>query len=124
MSGGDRGALTQKIYFVVLTFGISSALVFSMALSAGETPESQPHKETAPQAAAAPDHVVPAQRSERDLSIPPAPRATPDPALYLPNIADIAEKANGAVVNIRATEIIRSSNKARASAAHTTRSSS
>ncbi|MGH9866697.1 MAG: Do family serine endopeptidase [Candidatus Polarisedimenticolia bacterium] len=81
-----------------------------MALSAGEAPDSQPPKETGSKAVAT-DQVVPAQRSERDLSIPPAPRGTPDPALFLPNIADIAEKANAAVVNIRATEIIRSSNK-------------
>lgn len=109
MSGGDRGAVTRKIHFVLLTFGVSSALVFGMALSAGETPE-KPRKEAAPQTDSS-GQVVPAQRAERDLSIPPAPRGTPDPALFLPNIADIAEKANAAVVNIRATEIIRSNNR-------------
>src|SRR5688572_19405190 len=112
MSRGESGTVTRKVQFLVLTFGISSALVFGLALSASVPA----HQEAvaAPERAASVSedaHVVPAQRSERDLSIPPAPKASPDPALFLPNIADIAERANGAVVNIRATEIIRSNVK-------------
>jgi serine protease Do len=90
-----------------LTFGISSALVFGMALSAGVPTTQDAVAAPASAARAGEDSVVPAQRSERDLTIPPAPKAAPDPALFLPNIADIAERANAAVVNIRATEIIR-----------------
>ncbi len=117
MSRGEQGSLTRKVHFLLMTFGVSSALVFSLALSAGQDEADRNHP-AASRAAARDSHdtatgdttaVVPAQRSERDLTIPPAPR-TADPALFLPNIADIAEKANAAVVNIRATEIISSSN--------------
>ena len=119
MFRGEQGSLTRKVHFLLMTFGVSSALVFSLALSAGQH-EADRSAPSAPRAAAVDTDthdtatgdstaVVPAQRSERDLTIPPAPR-TADPALFLPNIADIAEKANAAVVNIRATEIIRSTN--------------
>jgi serine protease Do len=113
MSRGESGTVTRKVQFLVLTFGISSALVFGMALSAS-VPSHQgavAAAETRATGVSEDAHVVPAQRSERDLSIPPAPKASPDPALFLPNIADIAERANAAVVNIRATEIIRSNVK-------------
>jgi serine protease Do len=108
MSRGESGTVTRKIQFLFMTFGISSALVLGMALSAGGSTQGPVAPASASEGEAS--QVVPAQRSERDLNIPPAPKASPDPALFLPNIADIAERANAAVVNIRATEIIRSSN--------------
>ena len=100
---------------------MAAVAVFGMALAAGVAPgrsgEDSVLAETRPQAELGPgepssgdpqagDRVVTAQRGEqRDMKLQPVPQK--DSTLYLPNIADIAERANEAVVNIRAIEIIR-----------------
>jgi len=124
----DNGS--GKLRFLLVTFVVTAAVVFGMVaadsfvagggdhattLLPAETAPRQPE----PAAEGQPEgKVVTAQRvPERDLQVPPAQKG-PDPALYLPNIADIAERANGAVVNIRATEIIRAGTRERRANPH------
>ncbi|HKY31166.1 MAG TPA: Do family serine endopeptidase [Candidatus Polarisedimenticolia bacterium] len=123
MSSGRTAILSRKVNFLLLTFGVSTALVFGMALSSREASDRGGTFERAAALQEAPppvqeDRVVTAQR-ERDLAVPPAPKGA-DPALFLPNIADIAERANASVVNIRATEIIRTSARDRRRSPHGT----
>ncbi len=114
-----------KLRFLLVTFAVTAAVVFGLVVAdsfnagpADRTAEARSAATTPqqPQASGgdeAEGKVVTAQRGgDRELNIPPAPKG-PDPSLYLPNIADIAERANGAVVNIRATEIIRAGAKGR-----------
>ncbi len=56
------------------------------------------------------DRVMTAERSQ-DRDLPLAEKEDRQPSVALPNIADIAARANHAVVNIRATEILRSSSR-------------
>lgn len=115
--------LARKTKFLFVTFFISAAMVLGM-IAVGGMADGQERHDNASAArvsALAPEgsgdsgsQVVPAQRSnDRELAVPPAPKKSPDSSLYLPNIADIVERANGAVVNIRATEIIRPGSKKR-----------
>ncbi len=105
----------RKLEFLVLTFALSTAVVLAM-LGVGVVAEDQPgpvatRSEPASDRAGSVgpekdgDGVIDAAQ-KRDLPLekkdPPQPQQ-----LGLPNIADIAAKANPAVVNIQATEIIR-----------------
>ena len=86
-------------------FSLSAIAVLAMVVALPGSP--------APAAAALSpaQDVVPAQRTEkRDLELP---RSKTETGLYLPNIADIVEQSNSAVVNVRATEIIRRGSRRR-----------
>ena len=105
-----RSSFTSKIKFLVLTFSVFAVSVFLMTLAGSGTSSVSAKDAFAPPPKH--DRVVPAERTaEKDLELPEDkdPRTT----LYLPNIADIAEHANRAVVNIRATEIIRADSRRR-----------
>src|SRR6185436_8336465 len=115
--------LARKLNFLFVTFFISAAVVLGMVAVGGMADGQERHDSISPSRAAAltPENsgdnssqVVTAQRSnDRELAVPPAPKKGADASLYLPNIADIVERANAAVVNIRATEIIRPGSKKR-----------
>ncbi|HEY3174543.1 MAG TPA: Do family serine endopeptidase [Candidatus Polarisedimenticolia bacterium] len=105
-SGGP--GLARKLNFLLLTFVISAVVVFAMVAAGGRADGVSAVAAAGAEPQGGEAKVVPAQRSDdRELVIPPAQRKGPDPSLYLPNIADIVDRANPAVVNIRATEIIR-----------------
>ncbi|MFQ5701838.1 MAG: Do family serine endopeptidase [Acidobacteriota bacterium] len=110
-------ALGRKVQFLLLTFTVSSVAVLAMAIAGGGSPPGVSDHEARKPVVSHPSEqrqVVPAERKEkRDLNLP-RPSESPQTSLYLPNIADIAERANGAVVNIRATEIIHGRRQRRA----------
>ncbi|MBI3450842.1 MAG: Do family serine endopeptidase [Acidobacteria bacterium] len=97
----------RKLQFVTLTFALTFVVVTLMVAATGAGSASRP--ETRIPVAAAPDTgtVTPAQRG----GSPEIPQARPDAVVVVPSFADIAEKANPAVVNITATEIVRSGDK-------------
>jgi len=129
----DTPAVTKKISFLILTFAISSAVIFGVVVIGGggsggrqraliaDQPVSGPQQQgeeprrSGPRPLESPwltppdrPGVMTAQLAqERELELPPSAKPGPRASLYLPDIADIAEKANAAVVNIKATEIIR-----------------
>jgi len=120
----DSSTLSRKINFLLLTFVISAAVIFGMVAAGARNDAQSPLAATFSAGTASGEQdrqpgdskssqVVTAQRSdERELALPPSKKG-PDPSLYLPNIADISDRANPAVVNIRATEIIRPGAKKR-----------
>lgn len=132
MAHVDDGILASKLKFLLLTFAVASFVIIGMmavgsAASSADAPNAprgvvergsgagvSPDDPFAPPSDEQ-DRVVTAQRAEeRELPVPPA-RKGADSSLYLPNIADIVERANPAVVNIRATEIIRAGSRRRRS---------
>jgi len=117
----DSSTFSRKINFLLLTFVISAAVIFGMVAAGARTEGQGAQAATTSPSSAAPDAgsaVVTAQRTEdRELALPPSKKG-PDASLYLPNIADISERANPAVVNIRATEIIRPGKKRRGAGPH------
>ena len=133
MSQTDASTLSKKIKFLLLTFVVSGAVIFGMVAVGGradgqdsrtlQATTSPSPADASPDRTGTPsgqkdDRVVNAQRTdERELALPPGKKG-PDASLYLPNIADIAERANPAVVNIRATEIIRPGSKKRRASPH------
>jgi len=112
---------SRKINFLLLTFVISAAVIFGMVAAGAKAEGQGAQAATTSPSSAAPDAgsaVVTAQRTDdRELALPPSKKG-PDASLYLPNIADISERANPAVVNIRATEIIRPGKKRRGAGPH------
>jgi serine protease Do len=100
---------SRKAQFVLLTLAVSFAVVTLMVAASGGTRE----KAVAPAA-----EITAPLWTEREPS-PPAARggrsgaADPD-EVVIPSFADIAERANAAVVNITATEIIRGGSRRRA----------
>src|SRR5262245_29778826 len=108
MSHASQPVLSSKFRFLALTFAVSSVAVLTMALigegttavSTARPPAATEAPPPGPDAAVVPAETQRAE-SQRDL------KADDRTSLYLPNIADIVDKVNGAVVNIRATEIIR-----------------
>jgi len=105
---------SSKFRFLALTFAVSAVAVLSMAMIGEGTNavSSARVADAATTAPAQPDSVVPAeaQRADTQRALKPD---DPRTSLYLPNIADIVDKVNGAVVNIRATEIIRGNSRKR-----------
>src|SRR5262245_5537543 len=109
---------SRKLHFLLLTFLVSTVAILGMAAANGKVLSSaEPARavsQAAPSAAepqaAAPSEqdkpkVAPAQRTDsRELALPPRRDIT---APGLMSIPDIVERCNDAVVNIRATEIIR-----------------
>jgi len=93
--------VSRKLQFVSLTLALSFAVVTVMVAASGSGSATRDTK-SQPAAAAA------SQRGAPEL-----PQARPDAIVVVPSFADIAEKANPAVVNITATEIVRSSDKRR-----------
>ena len=117
----DSSTFSRKINFLLLTFVISAAVIFGMVAAGAKAEGQGAQAATTSPSSAAPDAgsaVVTAQRTDdRELALPPSKKG-PDASLYLPNIADISERANPAVVNIRATEIIRPGKKRRGAGPH------
>jgi serine protease Do len=110
---------SSKLHFLLLTFLVSTVAILGMAAASGKVLSSaepaRPASQAAPSIAAAPQaatpseqdkpKVAPAQRTDsRELPLPPRRDIT---APGLMSIPDIVERCNDAVVNIRATEIIR-----------------
>ncbi|HET6372160.1 MAG TPA: Do family serine endopeptidase [Candidatus Polarisedimenticolia bacterium] len=138
MSHSDAASPASKIRFLLLTLGLSSGLILTMlafrggpasTLAGGEPAamarQSRPAAsgeldggQTSPDSGqSARPQVVTAQRGD-SRELPLTQKKGGDAALGLPNIADIAETANPAVVNIRAVEIIRPGSQKRRSNPH------
>ncbi len=119
MDRDQAPAPAGKLTFLVLTFALSSAVIFGLAAASGRPAAGvttagmagaamgQPHP-ASPSRTDDSGRVMNAQRGDdRDIALPPGQKKGAESSLIFPNIADIAESANAAVVNIRATEIIR-----------------
>ena len=119
MDRDQAPAPAGKLTFLVLTFALSSVVIFGLAAASGRTAsglasagvtaiatdQSQPASPHRPEESG---RVMNAQRGDdRDVAFPPSQKKGAETPFGFPNIADIAEAANAAVVNIRATEIIR-----------------
>ena len=112
---------SRRVQFLLLTFLVSTVAILGMAAAGGKVHTSVEPAALSVSAAAAPPAAAP---SEQEKPKSPAERSTVAPAqrtdsreLPLPKrditapglmaIPDIVERSNDAVVNIRATEIIR-----------------
>jgi len=99
---------SRKLQFVLLTLGLSIVLVTVMVAASGGG--SLLSHALGQRATAIPwTKAAGAERAE-PREIPPE---RPDAVVVAPSFADIAERANPAVVNITATEIVRSSDRRR-----------
>jgi serine protease Do len=104
----------RRVNFLLLTFAISAVAIFAMVAAGGRADgESTATTAGAPRDTGVQIASAPPRGDDREAATPPAQRKGVDSSLYLPNIADIAERANPAVVNIRATEIIRPGSRKR-----------